>query len=204
MKPFSSLAPSRPGPSSRPWTITLTLAALLVGATPALHAQEGRAPAPTPVGDYVMSFSLPSGGGPGFGLGHQWSPRTRIQFNVAVDWEQQDTEVVEGVPAVRTRELSIEGGPELRIYGLLDRPVLPFFHLTAFGGYEESSLDPSALRFGGEVGVGAEWFPLRGVGISGQSGFRLSRTSPREDVGASVTTLRGGLFRSGLSLNLYF
>jgi hypothetical protein len=194
-----------PSPFARShWKLALALGTLLVGGAPALHAQEGRAPAPTPVGDYVMSFSLPSGGGPGFGIGHQWSPRTRIQFQVAVDWEQQDTELAEGVPSVRTRDLSIEGGPELRIYGLLDRPVLPFFHLTAFGGYEESSLDPSSLRFGGEVGVGAEWFPVRGVGISGQSGFRLVRSAPRENLSPSVTTLRGALFRSGLSLNLYF
>lgn len=186
----------------------LAVAGILAWAPAGLAAQEPRADGretPAAVGDYVLSFELPEGGGPGFGMGFQASTRTRLGFFLRGQWSRAESE--DGTTGAESSASSwaVEGGPELRIYGLQNRRVLPFFHLAAAGGYAEAANGTTQTTFGGELGFGAEWFPVRSVGISGQTGLvaRRFRNEPAGP-GPVTTGIATELFRSGLSLNLYF
>jgi hypothetical protein len=185
----------------------LAVVGLLAWAPSGLQAQEPRADGretPAAVGDYVLSFQLPEGGGPGFGLGFQASTRTRLGVFLRGEWNRAEAE--DGATGGETSATgwAVEGGPELRIYGLQNRRVLPFFHLAAAGGYGEAANGSTQTNFGGEMGLGAEWFPVRSVGISGQTGLGFRRVRNDPGFGPITTGTSVELFRSGLSLNLYF
>jgi hypothetical protein len=186
---------------------SLVFLVLALGAPPqvaAQQSQEGRI-APSPAGDYVLTFHLPEGGGPGLGIGFMMSDRTRLLFLVRGDWEREDQETGAPEGTVRTTNWSAQAGPELRFYSIMNRRVLPFIHLAGHGGYGETANGTITRTARGEFGFGAEWFPVQGVGISGQTGVGISwaRTEP-EGEGPQNTVLRGSLFRSELSLSLYY
>jgi hypothetical protein len=188
---------------------SLLVAVTFLGWTPTgAQAQEPRADGretPAAVGDYVLSFELPEGGGPGFGMGFQTSTRTRLGFFLRGQWNRSDYEDTTTGAEGTSRSWSVEGGPELRVYGLQARRVLPFLHLAAAGGYGEAPDESTQTLVRGEVGFGAEWFPVRSVGISGQTGLGIRRTRAEPGTSGPTTTgLSAELFRSGLSLNLYF
>ncbi|TVR50227.1 MAG: hypothetical protein EA421_17525 [Gemmatimonadales bacterium] len=187
---------------------TLLALTLLAWAPAGAQAQQPRADgreAPALVGDYMLSFQLPDGGGPGVGLGFQATTRTRLQFSVRGQWSRVETEDSASGTESSARNWNVEAGPEIRIYGLQSRRVLPFFHLAGSGGYGESVSGDSRTTVRGELGFGAEWFPLRSIGISGQTGLGMARLRDEPtDSGPRVTSLQAELFRSALSLNLYF
>lgn len=184
------------------------LTALAAVAPLDIAGQEPRADgreAPASVGDYFVSFHLPDGGGSGLGLGFQATDRTRLQFVVQGEWSRSRVEDGPGTPTAEDRMWFVDVGPELRLYGLQNRKVLPFFHLAVSGGYGELADGATRTRVGGELGFGAEWFPFRTIGISGQTGVGGSRVVSEPPGGGSTSTdLRASFFRSGLSLNLYF
>lgn len=207
-----SPAPARIRAQRRSWCVggasLLVAVTFLAWAPTAAQAQEPRADGgetPAAVGDYVLSFELPEGGGPGFGMGFQASDRTRLGFFLRGQWSRSEFEDTTTGTEGTSRSWSVQGGPELRVYGLQDRRVLPFLHLAAAGGYGEAANGSTQTLVRGEVGFGAEWFPVRYVGISGQTGLgvRRTRTEPATS-GPVATGLSAELFRSGLSLNLYF
>jgi hypothetical protein len=205
---MSSPAPLHGIEDGSSWVSVIVALAILAWAPAGAQAQEPRADGretPALVGDYMLSFQLPDGGGPGMGLGFQATTRTRLQFSVRGQWSQVEVEEPASGTESSARNWNVEAGPEIRIYGLQNRRVLPFFHLAGSGGYGESPSGDSRTTIRGELGFGAEWFPLRSVGISGQTGLGIARL--REDPGdprPTVTTLSAELFRSALSLNLYF
>lgn len=188
--------------------LALLFLTALAAAPSGVKGQEPRADgreAPASVGDYFVSFHLPDGGGSGLGLGFQATDRTRLQFVFQGEWSRSKMEDRPGTPGVEDRIWFVDVGPELRLYGLQNRKLLPFFHLTVSGGYGEVADGTTHTRLGGELGFGAEWFPFRTIGISGQTGLGGSRIfSEPPGAGPASTHLRAALFRSGLSLNLYF
>jgi len=190
------------------WVSALVALTILAWVPAGAQAQQPRADgreAPAFVGDYVLSFQLPDGGGPGVGLGFQATTRTRLQFAVRGQWSQVETEDPASGAESSARNWNVEAGPEIRIYGLQNRRVLPFFHLAGSGGYGESASGDSRTLIRGELGFGAEWFPLPSIGISGQTGLGVARLRDEPGgPGPTVTNLRAELFRSALSLNLYF
>ena len=185
--------------------VALTILAWVPAGAQAQQPRADGREAPAFVGDYVLSFQLPDGGGPGVGLGFQATTRTRLQFSVRGQWSQVETENQASGTDHSVRNWNVEAGPEIRIYGLQNRRVLPFFHLAGSGGYGESVSGASQTIIRGELGFGAEWFPLPSIGISGQTGLGVARLrNEQSDPGPRVTTLQAELFRSALSLNLYF
>jgi hypothetical protein len=63
------------------------------------------------------------------------------------------------------------------------------------------------VSFGGEAGVGLEWFPTRDVSVSGHTGLRAGASVLSGDFGAGEfddRSFTAGTFTAGLSLNLYF
>ena len=63
------------------------------------------------------------------------------------------------------------------------------------------------FRIQGSLSIGAEWYPIRYLGIGAHAGLQLlqeSFDSVANDVSRDRSTTTWGTFRSGLELHFYF
>ncbi len=154
------------------------------------------------VGSHAISFSLPSGGGGAFGIRKMLSARTNGGIDLSLSVNHAKTGTAGVTNSATTTTVSVR--PGARLYHASAGPVAPFLHLYGLVSYLNGPNDMWALGGGGGVGVGAEWFPLEHMSISGYTGLD-AMVQHEHDAGgttADQTLLRAAT--SVLSLNLYF
>jgi hypothetical protein len=206
----------------------LTAAAAVLLAAPA-RAQE--APADTTAGDptygprkgaWSLSFTAP-----GYALGERvelgvWEmvgARTNLglTLEVAVYGGERDGD---GGGDQDLANTSVGLGLNARRYLAMSRPVMPYLQGRVFGRGSYSrregdgpAKDVNRVATAGVEGVlGAEWFPVRHVSLSGHTGLRFSRTTQDQEVQDpqgneyEVSTREMGFqtFTSALALQIYF
>lgn len=157
-------------------------------------------------GDRAIGFSLPAGGGAGFGYSRLRGPRFALGFTIAGLYDLVERDVPEGTD--RMARLRLSGGPEIRRYWWTDGPVSPFLHAGLNGIYEQLASDVPAWHIGGEasLGLGVEWFPAQGIGIGGYTGASAGYTwvSDDDEFMDDIRRLSIRLLTSALTLRLYF
>jgi hypothetical protein len=108
---------------------------------------------------------------------------------------------------------SVAVAPSLKRYGDPVGPVAPYLFGSLPLGLERRSADRAdvnerVLRLGGALGVGLDWFPVRGVSLGSHVGVNArrewERTSSGEGASSEVTYTVAGTFSSGLNLHIYF
>ena len=192
----------------RPGTPILAAALLALAAAPAL-AQETADDASQwhpRWGDWSLSFVLPDGGAPGLGI---WRQRTDWALGVVLDADLSSTVREQPAGDLEATSLLLRFGPSFRRYWWQDGPAAPFFLFELGGLYQRNALgDMATWRMGADarLGVGAEWFPMEGIGIGGHTGLGGSWfwTVDDDDVDDDETLLNAGLFTSALSVQIYF
>lgn len=169
---------------------------------PGLCAQSSRSL--PPVGKHAVTFSIPNGGGSGFGIRKMRSAATNVGLEVQLGVNRQwvDTGDNNDFPPDDRTSWSLGLRPDVRMYRRIEGPVIPFLEWSGRLGYRRASGGPWALDGAVGVGLGVEWFPLEGMSISGSTG--MAGTYSRSNSTSTTNNLALGLFRSDLILNLYF
>lgn len=191
---------------------------LLVLAPAAIRAQPSRADSPVPVaGDWTVAASLfTSDTGSVFSVGRMLTDR--LSLGLELDLRSTDSE--------ETLQASVESrgeatstdhtiGPTVKWYGTRDTPVSPYLRAKVAFGWDDEELFiqgerqryEDLFRIQASLSLGAEWYPLRFLGVGGHAGFQWLRDtvdSEANDVARDRTTTTWGTFRSGLELNFYF
>ena len=166
-----------------------------------LAQEEPRVPT---AGSYGVSFGLPDGGGAGFGLRRMLSSRINAGLDVVFDVSWQDFDRPVGPQEEPRTSFHLELVPNIRLYkGSEGAIVLPFLLLGLRGSYTKAPVDGWGVGAGAEVGLGVEWFPAPAVSVSGSTGARATYGS-NSGQGYSGKFFNLGVFRSELTLNLYF
>jgi len=164
------------------------------------QAQEARA-IPEP-GRYGLSFRLPEGGGTGFGIRRIMTERINLGLEITFDYAWAETR---GEPLdLKSSGRSMGIHPDLRFYLRTTGRIVPFLMVAAGIDHAKSPTDESFLGYLGRAGIGAEWFPVDRVSVVGSTGVgmtysHLERTQNRERNNFDLT-----MFRSAITLNLYF
>jgi hypothetical protein len=153
-------------------------------------------------GTRSISFGLPGDQGSGsFGIWTMLNEKVNLGLNLGLGISNSRTE---GTTTAKGTSFSI--GPALRYYTAALGPVAPFLYGQGDFHYGKDTLpapERSDKGFGLTGGLGAEWFPVRNIGIAGFTGLRLARTSStREPISSSSFSF--GTLTSGLSFNIYF
>jgi len=184
----------------KPRRSLLVLAAFVCAVPAHARAQNGR-PLPA-VGSYGVSFSLPQGGGAGFGIRRMLSGSRSAGLDVqlGVSWRKLDD--AQGEERSRT-SFALSLNPDLRLYRRMSGPVVPFVEIDGRVGYRNAHNEAWVVDGGGGVGLGVEWLPLPAMSISGSTGLAWTVGHQRSG-GSSENSVTFGVFRSELSLNLYF
>jgi len=181
--------------------VVVALALLASLLLPAAGAGQQGHPLPA-VGSHGLTFSLPEGGGAGFGIRKMTSERKSVgvELQVGVAWHRFE----EGGDEEHSQtSFSLGVAPDLRLYRRGAGPVVPFLELSGRAGYQASDSEAWAVNGSAGVGLGVEWIPLPSMSVSGSTGMAL--VAQYADSGASSQTrLNLGAFRSRISLNLYF
>lgn len=173
-------------------------------------------------GNWSLSFAAPGLGGSGeraeFGAWEMVGHRTNLGLTLAIQVYGVDSESSPGGGTAQA-STDVTVGVNVRRYLMQPRDVTPFLLAGAsIGGrydrrdgpqdYDETTRGMSTNVFGG---VGVEWFPLRRMSLSGQTGFGLrnARYETETDIGEdhrdSETRSAGFTsFTSALSLQIYF
>ena len=151
-------------------------------------------------------------------LGRMMTDRLHLGIELdlrAAELEEDANRPSAGIDAkIENRDFAI--GPVLKWYGTDVGPVVPFLRLRGLWGQSSQRVtlietvvqqDDTTL-WAASLGLGAEWFPLRQLSLSGYTGFQYSTQTRerREDDGDQVdrTTESAGTFRSALTVAFYF
>lgn len=175
-------------------------------------------------GRRALAFTLPNGGGAGFGLWRVTAPdRARGFFvNLNLQWSHSGADGFSGTGS----EVSLAAGPQRRHYAKIAGPVVPFVQsgLTLGGSYRwNTSTGPTPQsggtghsvsgNLGAQLALGAEWFAFRRVsleahtGIGAGIGVSRGKNSPGGQPPQPASTSWGAnvnTFASAFSLQLYF
>lgn len=158
-------------------------------------------------GDWSLAFALPTGGGAGLGFWKQRSPNLALGLTLEALLHSIDRE---GTPGSEDgTRVRLAAGPALKRYWWRDGPVSPFLHAGLDGRYERIESGGRGIwRMGGglSLGLGAEWFPARGIGIGGHTGATASYlwTTDDDSLTPDESHLLLNLFTSSLTVQLYF
>jgi hypothetical protein len=174
-------------------------------------------------GAWSLSFALPGSDRDGtLGAWKMVGPRTNLGVFVGVGAIRSDgeTDTPAGERETTETRTSLDVGVQARRYVTDPADVAPFlFGAVSVGTSRQERDDESAYdsrmsgtQAGLSAGVGVEWFPVRRVSISGQTGFTvnagLSDGAQGLPDGGEATydgTFMGvGTFTSGLTLQIYF
>lgn len=173
----------------------------ILGLFPESVVGQTQSPLPDP-GSYGISFSLPSGGGAGFGIRRMLTGQRSLGAEIQLGLSWQDVDYPDNDEDSRTA-FGIGVSPDLRLYRGTSGPVVPFIEVEGTISYQRSSGGAWGMGAGAGVGLGVEWIPLEGMSISGSTGIAAD-FGHNDNHGRSADRLSVGLFRSELKLNLYF
>ena len=199
-------------------SVGFLLGALSLGST--LEAQSDAASeSPLAVGVQSLSFN----GTGSFGYWRMRSERTNVGWEIGFGaeqaWSTFETELG-NESEQSTTNVAVSVGPSVRRYTDVGQRVSPFVQTGASVGYgyQRSQHSPGrgsaaevvqsahSIVFNGSLGIGAEWFPLSRVSLSGYTGVNagaLYATSERSDNSANMWSLRAGTFTTALSFRIY-
>jgi len=153
-------------------------------------------------GSYGVSFSLPSGGGAGFGVRRMLTGQRSLGAEIQLGLSWQDVDYPDSEEDSQT-SFGIGVSPDLRLYRDAKGPVVPFVEVEGTISYQRSPGGAWGMGGGAGAGLGVEWIPLEGMSISGSTGIAAD-FDHNDNHGRSADRLSVGLFRSELKLNLYF
>ena len=170
-------------------------------------------------GDWSVAIALfESGTGTVFSAGRMFSDR--LHGAVEVTYRRADVSDDPEALSVGVKANALSGewliGPTVRFYGAQRGPVVPYLRAKVGFGNAVSDLtiggsdlrDQDTFTIQGSVAIGAEWYPVKGIGISGHTGFQYSRETMERynenDILLKRTTDNLGTFRSSLMLSFYF
>jgi hypothetical protein len=155
-----------------------------------------------------------------FGIFRMFGDRANVGLEAELDWaDGNQTVIQEGGLRVEAEGTtwSFLVGPSVRWYGLRSGPVSPYLRTKLAVGWGGSELfvnenrqnEDDFFRFQASVAVGAEWYPIRWLGVGGHTGLVWQRTDTEAVNDNSGNTLEGATknlrtFRSGLMVNFYF
>lgn len=176
------------------------LGCLLIGVPVAVSGQSSnRLPR---AGQTGLFFNFPDGGGAGFGMRKMLSRTTNAGLGLQFSLSHQRATGPGQFDNSHT-SWSIGVSPDLRLYQSRRSPVVPFLALNAQVGYTHIDQDTHGIGTGAGVGIGAEWFPTRSMSVSGSTGITATYDH-QSHTDVSADNLSINLFRSQLTLNLYF
>jgi hypothetical protein len=178
---------------------SLLLTTLVALALPLLASAQDRASTPPP-GSHAVTFSLPDGGGAGFGVRRVLGSGANAGLELLIGVSRSSTDTPTGELTSSNYQVGL--APDIRLYRGSSAPVVPFVELSGEIRYLKSDDDDWVLRGVAGAGLGVEWFPLPSISVSGSTGLRLDLA--RADGATTSNTLQLGAGRSALRLNLYF
>lgn len=200
-----------PGEAHRPAAVVLLILLGLSGARPGVL--DGQTVPRT--GDWSLGFVLfDDDGGNDFGVDRMMTDRLKLGIvgSVANSTVEDEVEAPLGDDAT-VRSYSV--GPVVTWYGTRDLPVSPFLRAAASVGWANLVGTSSGIReiaslsLAGSVAAGAEWYPIRWLGVSAHTGLQYVRSN-EEIVSDSDRLVRDRVveqfrtFRSGLVVSYYF
>ena len=208
----------------RRWvSVGFLLGALSLGST--LDAQSDAASeSPLAVGVQSLSFNVTGDGTGSFGYWRMRSERTNVGLEIGFGGEQtwSTFNAESGNESDQsTTRVAVSVGPRFRRYTDVGQRVSPFVQTGASVGfgYQRSEHSPGSggggevvqsghsVELNGSLGIGAEWFPLSRVSLSGYTGVNAGAayaTSKTSHSSANGWRLRAGTFTTGLSFRIYF
>lgn len=208
------------------------VAALLLLAVPA-RAQDAATAADTTAtdtlprtslqkGSWSLSFAPPGYSGSGerseFGVWEMVGARTNLGLTLAVAVYGSESEIDSGGETTMASTL-VDVGVSVKRYVMAPRDVTPFvLGSAALGGrFERREADEftetiRGMNVGARAAVGVEWFPVRRMSLSGQTGFGFQTGRYDTEQEFPDDTRREGelrsvsfnSFTSALSLHIYF
>jgi hypothetical protein len=151
-------------------------------------------------------------------LGFMVTGRLHLGLEVNLQAAEIEEEVNRGTLSLDSRieEQDFALGPVLKWYGADVGPVSPFLRLRGlYGtGTQQITLEEEVFReidttvLAAALSIGAEWFVIRQLSLSGHTGFEYSRqTLERRDFDGDVIERSRddlGTFRSALAVTFYF
>lgn len=186
---------------------------LLLAASPPLQGQTA------PRGSWSVGLPLfESGTGTVFNLGRMMTDRLHLGVEVdlrAAELEDDANQPSAGIDTL-VENWDFALGPVIRWYGAPAGPVTPFLRARGLVGWgsQDVTLATERVReddtsvLAASLGIGAEWFPLRQLSVSGYTGIQASRNDlERVDADGDRVdrrTVNVGTFRSALTLSFYF
>jgi hypothetical protein len=153
-----------------------------------------------------------------FNLGFMLTSRLLLGLEVNLQAAEIEEEVNRGTLSLDSRieDRDFAFGPVLKWYGTDVGPVTPFLRLRGlFGtGSQQITLEEEVFReidtrvLAATLSIGAEWFVIRQLSLSGHTGFEYSRqTLERRDFDGDIIERSRddlGTFRSALAVTFYF
>ena len=196
------------------------LAALALPGPAELGAQQSRDHAPGD-GEWSVMFTLFE---PDvvthLGVFRMVGDRINLGLEADLNWAdgEQRVEPDDGIPTrAEGTTWTASVGPTVRWYGSRIGPVSPYLRSRLAIGWGGSELYVNDVRQNEEesvsvnlsLGIGAEWYPVSGIGIGGHTGIQWTRTdtdrrSDSQGTDYDGTTQNLRTFRSGLVISFYF
>lgn len=202
-----------PARSQQPATAADTALAAVADTTPRTSLQKGA---------WSLSFVPPGYESAGeraeFGVWEMVGARTNLGLTLGVAVDGSDTEGDGGDDTDAATSVTL--GASVKRYVVAPREVTPYLLGGASIGGSYNRRDRSdgydvtsrAVNVGVRAAVGVEWFPVRRVSVSGQTGFSLTATRYEaearypdgNETSAEGRSLGFRSFTSGLSLQIWF
>lgn len=153
-------------------------------------------------GQYGISFAFPDGGGAGLGVRKLLSSTTNAGLELQFSVSHRNTEHPPAAD-VSASVWSFGLAPDVRLYRKIGVPVVPFLALDGIVRFQHAE-NSNVFSTGAGIGIGAEWFPIRSMSLSGSTGAVARYDHQEQPDGRIDNIVSLGLFHSELTLNLYF
>jgi hypothetical protein len=159
------------------------------------------------------SIEVGAGGDYVVGVWRRLSPRTSLGLEVGAYSRSYDYRFDDPEGEREIDERLVTVGPALKVYTGPGGAFLPYGYASAFAQFGSTRYQPvegeaqetDLCGFGGQLGLGVDWFPVQRVSIGGHvgvEGFSSSREGASFNGEEEFTGF--GTFNSGIRVQLYF
>jgi len=186
--------------------VTMATAALLLASGAAAQDSDGLERPRT-------SIAVGATGDYGVGVWQRLSPRASLGLELAAYSRSGEYGFPNTGQEQESRERLITVGPALKVYSGPGGAFLPYGYASVFAQFgsaryrplEGEAQESDLSGFGGQLGVGVDWFPVQRVSIGGHVGVEGSSIT-REGVSFTAEEDVTGFstFNSGIRVHLYF